>query len=592
MTDRPSSRLDQPSTDLADQRPNRRFWISAGMLLALLCTLSFVMNNGAVALVDEGLYSAQAAALAETGGWTTERPLVAVDPDGEHEPFLGSAVIGSNVVAYANHPLYPTLLAPLYRLGGYQALLLVSAVGTWMAALAAGLIAGHLDPRSRTATLWFTGVGTPLLFSSLVVMAHSIAAAAAGLLALATISAWKAAQEAGRRRFIAWSAIALTSSAALVMVRSEGALVIGGIAITGSALGIHFRARDFDLARIGLAIATGAVGMGAYFLDGRWATSITNGAVGASGSSGRITDPLAQAWTSLLRPWANDNRFASPSMALVAVLIVLAPLSYRLLPKRPSIPIALLVAAAVASLARQVESPDLVSGLLPAAPVVTIGLLLLQWQRAKETPFALLLGTSAIASIGVLWLSYGEGGGTEWGGRFFHVLLPLLTPVAVATLLDRSAHLNVALRVAGASALAILTASVSVVAVRSVADQRRMNLDVIDGIESVSRSVPTGTPVVLATINASGATRLMWSQVADGFPLLNGPNVTGLVTMLPELADEGYDQVLVISDATPQDFTRVRDVIEKRTGLQLGWTARDPRLVGDTGYVAFDLERT
>ena len=101
----------------------RQFWLHAAMLALMLGALSFVLNNGSIAIVDEGVYSAQASALSG-GSWSTPQYLKNVDPTGVHNALIGPTVADGRVIAYAHHPAYPLTLAPIVHVGGYQAMLL------------------------------------------------------------------------------------------------------------------------------------------------------------------------------------------------------------------------------------------------------------------------------------------------------------------------------------------------------------------------------------------------------------------------------------------------------------------------------------
>lgn len=585
-------------TDLAGSTPLlHRLWPHAIVLALLLVGLLPFLNNGYPAMVDESVYSYQAANLAD-GSWTSPRPLPDIDVDGWHGPLIDSTIVGDDWIPYARQPFYPLLMAPLFKLGGYSALIGLSIVGTWVAALAAAQIARRVDRRASILTLWVTGIGTPLLFDAYVAVGHSLAAALAGICALALLRSAclgptgdEPCLPSGLRW--AWTAAAAVSAFLLVLVRSEGALVVGGLALTGALLSMHLvdRRPAIHWKRAVAACAVGISGVAAYFANAKWAAHLTSGANGAGGSLNRITDPLAQAWNSLLRPWGIDTRNASTTMALALVCLVLAALLLRLLPRRPLIGCALLCFGAVAAVVRQFETVDQVSGLLATAPVLTFGLLLVGRSDLSRPAVQFLLGASAFTTLGILWLAYGEGGAAEWGGRFYHVLIPLLVPVAVIVLFRvQASAASVGYRRVVAAALVIMTAATSVLSLRLLVDNRHLSRSVVR--ETMALSAEMDDPfVAVATVNPTGLSRLFWAEVRDGYPILNGGNLASFSDLLTRADAAGRDEVLLITDTSPINVKYVVDKVLERLDAEHTWSIANAQALGGTGYLAVTLKK-
>jgi MFS family permease len=452
--------------------------VLALLLLGVMLALLPVIDNGSVGFPDEGVYAAQAANLAD-GSWAAPRPVPEIDRDGRHVAVTGSLIRGDGYIPYARHPLYPLLLTPFFAVGGVTGLLVSSLLGSWVAAVSGGLIARRLRAGLEVPTLWLLGLGSPLLFSAYFIVGHSIAAAFAGLTTLTTLRALDTTGTdphpvRSHTRWW-WLLAAVAAGSALVLVRSEGVIVVASLAVMVALTSIHRRnggGPELDRWRAASGAVLLATAAAVFWADERWAEAVAGQAGVGAGDIARRRDALAAAWVSLLRPWHSDNRQAPVVMTLVLATSILSPVALRLLPRRPVVPIALLALGAAAALVHLSERVDLVSGLFAAFPLLIIGLLSLKGATVRRQPVLTLLGTALLAAGAVLATSYGTGGSTEWGGRFFHVLLPVAAPVAVLGLADGGARLPAHLRTIAVSLLVALTAALSVSAVRANAVYR------------------------------------------------------------------------------------------------------------------------
>src|SRR5690606_4343285 len=123
---------------------------------------------------------------------------------------------------------------------------------------------------------------------------------------------------------------------------------------------------------------------------------------------------------------------------------VLALLTARVLGRRLALlPVALSVLSAGVAVAAHFGDTYLVSGLLGAFPVLA-AVVLLKAEDLRTPLVAALLGTSVLTAVGITLTLYEGGGASEWGGRFYHLLLPLLCPVVVLALDRTRAHLPLA----------------------------------------------------------------------------------------------------------------------------------------------------
>ncbi len=573
---------------------HRSLWLHAVLLGVLLCALVPIVDNGTPAAVDEGVYAAQAANLSK-GNWAGPRPLPRLDPDGHRGALIDSVIVGDQWIPYARQPLYPVLLTPWYRFGGYRGMLILSIIGTLGAAVAAAAIGRIIDHRFALPSLWITGIGTPLLFDAYVVLGHSIAAAAAGLVGYSLLRAWGfhpdgVARSASPR----WWLVCVLGTVMLVMLRSEGAVVAGAVSVVGVALSIsglphHPRLRWGTLVP---AISVGLTGVAAYLLNARWTSVIIGQAFGGAGSVRRETDPLAQVWISILRPWGIDNRYASAATALLVICSIGAALCLRLLPRRPSLAVGLLLMATLGAVAHNLERQELISGLFATIPIVVIGLILIPRLTLADFPIRFLLGSVALSTTTIVWTSYGTGGTAEWGGRFYHVLIPFLVPASVAGLHHGLSMLPVRLRPISIVAAITMTSLVSLSALRTMADYKSFDQSEVTAVTHYRQQVGLEMPVVFATVQSSGLTRLFWRDLIDAAPIVNGGNIGGLNQMLPTADRIGIDELMVITDVDRFTFEYVLNKARELSPAATdNWTVISEQTLDETGLTALRLQR-
>ena len=163
----------------------RRAWAApigahlAALALALV-GVTFLVGWNAPFSADEGAAAAQARLLSEGDGWSMPHPFPEVDPTGDAFPLARSTETEGGWAPFAKHPTYALLLAGADGAGGVPAMVLVSLAGTVAAAGVASALAGRLDRSLARPALWVTGLASPLVFDAHLLMAHTLAAAAAG----------------------------------------------------------------------------------------------------------------------------------------------------------------------------------------------------------------------------------------------------------------------------------------------------------------------------------------------------------------------------------------------------------------------------
>jgi hypothetical protein len=563
------------------ERSSRAFWLNAAALAVVLLGVLALMHPRALVVPDEGVYLAQAEALTE-GSWSVGRDATDVDTDGALSRLLPEATLGDREVPYARHATYPLLLAPAFRLGDYVGTLVLSVLGLWGAALSGALIARRLDPKLAIPTLWLIGAGSPLLFYGFVTMAHSLAAAAAGF-AFLGLTRWLDDHR--------WSGLAFGVPALLATVglRSEGtiyalavAAAVGLLAFVepgdrdrsdeptgGHANGhvdpsrIAAAIRRVDVRAVVTSAVIGVSVVGTYVLDTRLDDMITGndgyGVNPASIATRASADPVSGSWASLLRPFANSWDSSALWVTLAAVLLVAASVVLRRAPRRSRLALVLLMAAGASALAMLVDPPWLVTGMLVTFPLLPAGLIWLRRSDISSSASSRVLYriilVSVIATGGLIATIYANGGAAEWGGRFFQILIPVLTPAAVLGLHRAATTLPVAERRAATACVVLVTAALSFGALRAQAEIRGDATDTVDGtIAHISSSFPgDSTLVVVAHLDPNGNSRLFWRS-DDSIEVLTTLALEALPPALERAAEAGRDHLVVVTDATRSEF--------------------------------------
>lgn len=564
---------------------SRTCFLASTLLLGLLMVLVLpVVYTGTIAIPDEGVYSAQAQALAN-GSWTQPRPapgVISPDPtvQARLDPVGPSIVIGDERLPYGRHPLYSVLLGSFFRLMGKPGLLVFSILGGFVAAIFVGLICRHFNQNYGLPGLFLTALSSPLFFNSYIVSAHSWAVAVSSMmifLILRLLKQW-------RPRDILLLSF---TGFALPLFRSEGFIFASAVAVALLATALIQMLRNRSWAKSGQLAATSVV-LGTYGLlgwkfDGAWSESL----VGAIGE--RYTDTTALfssldsgwingLWVALLQPWRNITTI-NLIVPFTVMLILATVLSSRLLDKRSRIPALLLVSSAATSVALLIFNDQLISGLISAWPLVLFGIIWLKGDNIEGQIRLFFLLALLLNILVMSQLIYDDGGSTQWGGRLFQVMLPILIPLTVIGIVNflsaigedqlKYQRLTVVLLVVisgtfGLSGLRVngnLRSQTSIYAETISQEIRRVKSDLLS-----SDSTPRETVVIFNTVPATGNARVFWEKDRD-LNLLNIP--IELIMKIIRSADLSKYNILVVSDAAPSGLTKIRDAITAQRDLEV-----------------------
>lgn len=524
-----------------------RRWLSRGSLLThcvalglvLLALMAVIDTRGSFG-PDEGGYILQTRNVAEEGTWEIPHPAPEADPDRVALPLNNANEVGDGWAAIASHPAQIYLYVLPYRLAGVAGLMLLSLLGTIAAAAAGGLLARRLKERYARPAVWILGLGTPLLFYSYVVNAHTLGAAACGFAALFAL------------RFLdkpkVWLGVGVAMLvAAAILVRSEAFFMGCAIGVVVFAVGIGRRSVPAVL----LGAMTGFVAVGTRVAEGRWEAWLVETRsyflvyrqASFTTLSGRI-DGLYWTWF----------RLGPQGMGVVADLLVLGVLLgivglviARLRPGGTPVVVSVAVLMITISLIGIVLllGTDLhraISGLFFACPFIGIGLFALGRLRGDA---AILLWISGLFTAAVVATQYDVGGGVEWGGRYFALMLPLLVPVLVQALAQLGRGLEARARHAAVLALVALMAMASLYAVRVLVVNHRGTAAMFDRFSELAASAPgVDRDAPFFVTNSPQLSRSSWVQ-DDGQIWLTTEH-ENIPALVERLEAQGYGEPIVV----------------------------------------------
>lgn len=555
-------------TDGGSAQPTRHLLALAAVLL-----LGMVIVGPGAFSADEGAAIVQAQHLAAGDGWIVDHPFPEADPEGEAYP-LELGLVGENGTApFAKHPVYAATVWGGEAVDGWYASVIGSVLATVLAAWLAARIVARFDTGLQAPTLWLVGLGTPLLFDSYTLIAHSISAAAAGAMALGAITVIEEEKRWGFGLLLAGGVVASS-------VRTEASLFAVVLAV---ACVVASRNRR-GLMAAGAVVAGAAAGYATTAVLRRAivGSSTTNQPPTGIRGGSFLDDRFQALRTTWLRTHYGPLDTAGTLLALGIVLLIVAIVLVRRDQPGPA-GLVVVGGAVAACLGLVIGGVRPVPGLLIACPVLTVGFFAidrLPWSRAATRVLAF---TTAGFALGVLATQYRTGGSGEWGGRYFAMLLPLAIPLAVVALDQLLRTTPADTRRAVVVSLAAVSA---VLAVFSVATLRRFHDNqqaFSSGLATVSETDPGdgGEPVVVAT--GGFVPRMAWDVFDDRRWLLvdlrdeDYPDqLAALAARLDELGVERWTLVTRPGDdAGPAAVEATAPVGEPMTGLPSGgWIAR------------------
>ncbi|MGH1494193.1 MAG: hypothetical protein ACRBK7_33180 [Acidimicrobiales bacterium] len=532
---------------------------------------------------------------ASRDGWTFRHPIPAADPTGRSFPIhLSSWAVASPGTADANcaatadgcryivlakHVAFLWVATGLFSIGGYGLLILISTLAGLATAIATARLASLVEPAAEKPALWITGLASPVLMHSYVAWGHTVAAALIGWATYWLLADRQPSPSARSKPFSYRSTgpgLGLFLLFLACLVRTEAPLA-------GLAIGLALLPRRRRIASA--AIATSVVGV----VVDRLIATPTGGPVepAASETELGVLGFLAGRIEAFTITWLQPAYGSHPIDMLIlaaAACVVTAGVLARRGPSANQSAQLLLVAALAAVLARFAVAPAaLVPGLFAAFPVLFAGLLLVDRATLTEERIGELLAGFALFCGAVLATQYRQGGGGEWGGRYFAVGLPLGISVAVVALTRAASQFERADRRRTGGLLAatmVVMSTMGVVGLRTVRNEtEQLAADIGAAVEQIDAD---DRPVVLSSIPGLG--RWMWDDLDQG-RWLRVPQ-DDLPTTARRLRELGVDQLAFVSQRPNEEL----ELLKPWFSVDLGHGGSDPEASFDSDTSVFVLQ--
>jgi hypothetical protein len=497
---------------------------------------------------DEGAAVVQATSLSEGGGWTVPHPAPEVDPDGVNYPLEFSERGPDGWAPYAKHPVYPLLLAGAHRLGGVAAMVLLSLLGTVAAAGLAGALARRLDPALARPAVWVVGLASPLFFDGYLLIAHTLGAALAAAAVLAAVAAVD-------RRSVPVALGVAPAVAGCVLLRSEGLFVAAALAAVAGV--VVLKQREGRLAAAVVALGAAVAGGGAFLLDRLWSARLvgsvaaTGTAAPAAGDSLGLVEGRIQGF---VVTWLTPSYGGRPLTGL-ALLAMLAAIAFCAVTVRRQpgderrITRSAAVAAAAAAVALLTGTGNVVPGLLLAFPLASAGLLLVSRHTLRSTTARMAAGVSSLFVAAVVATQYAKGGGGEWGGRYFALVIPVAVPVLLLALRDQRDRLAPRVGRMAVAGLVVCSVALSTMGITALRSSHRANARLVAAVDRAGQAVDAQRPLIVTTEGAMP--RFAWPTFDRQRWLLAAPD--GLDDLLGRLREAGISRVAFVSRNLARD---------------------------------------
>jgi hypothetical protein len=439
------------------------------LALGILLFVGWLVSGPGISFMsDEGQAELQVDLL-RTGTWFYDSPFDergGIDEDRAAMALRDQGTTDEGAAPYGKHPVYPVLLRLARSLAGDAGTVLVSMVAAVAAAWLASVLARELGARDPRPAFWLCGLASPLFFDGMIVFAHTSGAALAAVALLALVRLDRAGP--GADPVVPGLVLLAVSLGTGVLLRNEVFLLAGGIALAVVVAGGSRPGRRLLVA----GVACGAAGVG-WWLD----RSLRVAVLGApddqvppvSGSTGSLAGRLDAAHRTLVEAGAALPGALRTGLLVWSVVLGITTWAAVRRPARvpPRVVAAVGVAGLVLHLVRLVAGDGaVIPGLVAAFPAVVVVAVLLAVGRPGR-PVRLVAAATAVTGAAVVMLQYDRGGGLEWGGRFFALLLPGLAALVTVSLQRSVPRRDVARGLlAVLCAVGVLTALGSVSALR------------------------------------------------------------------------------------------------------------------------------
>lgn len=536
-------------------------WHAALLLVGMVAVGAYIGSHS-VFTDDEANVVLQARAVAH-GEWALPDPFPQVDPRQQDFAAENVTSTAAGIAPIPKHLTYILLVAPVVGLAGAAGLMGVSMVCTLVAALCSAWLARIYAPGRERAAFWVTALASPLFFYSFVLTGQTAGAAAAAVSMVAGLAYLRSGRctalvssgaaiglaVAAREEAMIWCIASCVAAPLLARRRRNPAPSfprrrIGLLVLSLAAGGFLARLSDLILAHVMLGNSQPVSQQASALLGGNTLASQIRGVLIATLGAGDAIDPLAQ----------GNQRVLALTVGGLA-LAAIAALAARMLGARypATIPAAAGALAATCFAARLLTEPTSpVSGLFPAFPVLWAGLWLIGRAELSSPEARWAAGASVVFATGVAASIYSDGGGLQWGGRYFGLALPVIIPLVMAGFDRYGTGMAADRRRLLGCCLAAATMASACQAVATLDGFHRGGTAALSELAGAAADAPAGDggrPVVVSTSAALGS-------IIDAYPryrMLRPPDESALTDLGLRLRADGVHRIIVAGYAVERD---------------------------------------
>lgn len=519
-----------------------RLWLDALALAAVLVVVVIVAGPGPAYMSDEGNVFLQSEALL-AGEWVVPYAFADVDPELEFRHLQRGLIVETGVVPYVRHPLHAVLVTPLFGAFGVAGFIGVGIGGVIATAWVSAALAGLVDRRWRRAVFWIVGLASPIAFHAHLWLAHSVAAAASGLAALLAVFAL--------RRHWTWALGAGSAAAFAAALRSEGLFVGPALGAVVGALWLAKRVR------FGPALVTSAA-LGLMPLAVWMGERAYSDAVFGSSSMTVQVESLSRSVGGSFNAFLITMLYSSYMESVVFWLLAASPVVLWHVGKRAqatgdSRPVVWVGSAVLGLLLVRLIQPDVwpIPGLWVAFP---LGVLLIsQLRRSDLTALqvALPAGGAVLIWLGILATQYSDGGGLEWGGRYFTVVIPLMAPALAVGLASAATWKDRAQLARLAAVITVVLLGIQIASLGAIHNSTERFVSDLEAAGSTVSDAPRGRPIAYAVDVETLS--FMTTDAFDHFDWMIARELEKYDEGLAILDDVGAREVVLIAEPTVPD---------------------------------------
>jgi len=414
----------------------RRPGFGAGaLLLAAYVVLSFLWSPKAFMGPDEG---GKVATLRSMAAHSTLVPRVgywaaADDPHAVLHALTGTGAVHGNFVQVTSVPMM-IVAAPLWRLGGYHAVLLFAMLGGVACAFAAAALARRLGFDRSVVVFWVVGLASPVLLYSIDFWEHT---AGLALMLFAVVLLLDVLERDAPARVALVSGLLFGLAATM---RTEALVYWFGATAVVLAIALFGRRRPFvRVVTTGVASLGGllvALGSNAFLERVLFGGSIRGGRTSAlaTSSGSALSQRVHEAVTTTLGSGLSPTRLDELFGVLIVVLLAAAGFGVVRGWDRTRIA-ALVLGAGIVVLGRAATGLVFVPGFAPAFPLAAVGIGAGIGSRRQLDRVVTVI---ALVGLPLVWATdYLGSKDAQWGGRYLLCSSVLLAVVGLVTMLGR-----------------------------------------------------------------------------------------------------------------------------------------------------------